>query len=51
VAVIFFLFILWERIITARPTLFTSRLRSSIEWTHSLPPEDHTYRELPVINH
>jgi cytochrome c oxidase subunit 1 len=50
-AVIFFLFILWERIITSRPALFTSSLSSSIEWAHALPPEDHTYRELPLINH
>jgi cytochrome c oxidase subunit 1 len=51
IAVLFFLFILWERIISSRPALFTSRLRSSIEWTHVLPPEDHTYSELPLINH
>lgn len=51
VAVLFFLFILWERIVARRPALFTSNLSSSIEWAHTLPPEDHTYSELPLINH
>jgi cytochrome c oxidase subunit 1 len=51
IAVIFILFIIWERFIRSRPALFSSYLESSIEWIHALPPEDHTYRELPLINH
>jgi cytochrome c oxidase subunit 1 len=51
VAVVFMIFIIWERIISKRPALFSSYQESSIEWIHSLPPEDHTYRELPLINH
>jgi hypothetical protein len=37
--------------VTKRPALFNSSLRSSIEWIHAFPPEDHTYRELPLVNH
>ena len=51
ISVVFIIFIVWERITAARPALFSSYQRSSIEWVHVLPPEDHTYRELPIINH
>jgi cytochrome c oxidase subunit 1 len=50
-AVIFLIFIIWERIISKRPAIFSSYQESSIEWIHNLPPEDHTYSELPLINH
>lgn len=49
-AVIFFIIILWERIISARPVIFSSYKESSIEWIHLYPPTDHTYDELPIIN-
>jgi cytochrome c oxidase subunit 1 len=51
VAVILIIFIVWESFIASRPSIFTSYQESSIEWIHQLPPEDHTYRELPIINH
>jgi cytochrome c oxidase subunit 1 len=51
IAVVFIIFIIWERFISSRPAIFSSYQETSIEWTHSLPPEDHTYRELPLVSH
>lgn len=50
VAVILIIFIIWESLMRKRPALFSSYQESSIEWIHALPPEDHTYSELPLIN-
>lgn len=49
-AIIFFLFIIWERIITQRTPSFPIQLSSSIEWYHTLPPAEHTYSELPLLS-
>nr|CDR98436.1 cytochrome c oxidase subunit 1 [Triops australiensis] len=51
VATLGFIFIIWEALVAKRPVLFTLNLISSIEWTHNLPPADHSYVELPHITH
>jgi len=47
-AVIIFSGILWERISSSRKTINTLINSSSIEWSHSMPPSDHTYTELSL---
>nr|BDL61428.1 cytochrome c oxidase subunit I [Ilyoplax pusilla] len=49
IAVLGFLLIIWEALISARPVLFPPFLPSSIEWKHSYPPADHSYMEIPLI--
>nr|YP_010579430.1 cytochrome c oxidase subunit I [Lepidurus couesii]UNY33512.1 cytochrome c oxidase subunit 1 [Lepidurus couesii] len=51
IATLGFIFIIWEALITQRPVLFSLNLTSSIEWSHNLPPADHSYMELPHITH
>lgn len=50
VAVIIFSAILWERISSLRNSSVNLINSSSIEWTHSFPPSDHTYTELRLIS-
>nr|YP_009245628.1 cytochrome c oxidase subunit I [Oligolophus tienmushanensis]AIG60109.1 cytochrome c oxidase subunit I [Oligolophus tienmushanensis] len=50
IALIMFIFILWESLISQRLILFSSHMPSSIEWSHPLPPEDHTYTQLSITN-
>lgn len=49
-AIIFFIFIIWESIISQRNVYFPIQLSSSIEWYHPLPPAEHTYTELPLLS-
>nr|YP_009689592.1 cytochrome c oxidase subunit I [Lepidurus arcticus]QCZ36037.1 cytochrome c oxidase subunit I [Lepidurus arcticus] len=51
IATLGFIFIIWEAMITQRPVIFSLNLTSSIEWSHNLPPADHSYMELPHITH
>ena len=48
--ILFFLFILWESIISQRNVLFSNQLSSSVEWFQNLPPAEHRYSELPILN-
>nr|ARJ54741.1 cytochrome c oxidase subunit I [Statilia maculata] len=49
IAVIMFIFILWESMSSNRSVLFSSQMNSSIEWAHNYPPAEHTYNELTLI--
>nr|YP_009338597.1 cytochrome c oxidase subunit I [Chloronia mirifica]ANT70534.1 cytochrome c oxidase subunit I [Chloronia mirifica] len=49
VGVIFFLFIIWESMISHRTILFPTHASSSIEWIQKLPPMEHSYSELPML--
>nr|UNZ93966.1 cytochrome c oxidase subunit I [Lepas anatifera] len=42
-----FIFILWEALVSLRPTIFSNNLSSNIEWLHNTPPHFHSYNELP----
>nr|YP_011036629.1 cytochrome c oxidase subunit I [Planaphrodes nigricans]WRK21233.1 cytochrome c oxidase subunit I [Planaphrodes nigricans] len=47
-SVFYMIFILWESMIAKRIILFTNTNKTSIEWMQKLPPEDHSYNELPM---
>nr|YP_010397552.1 cytochrome c oxidase subunit I [Boreoheptagyia kurobebrevis]UQJ73461.1 cytochrome c oxidase subunit I [Boreoheptagyia kurobebrevis] len=47
--ILFFLFIIWESMISYRMPLYPIQLNSSIEWYQNLPPAEHSYAELPLL--
>nr|YP_007317378.1 cytochrome c oxidase subunit I [Corallianassa coutierei]AGA56155.1 cytochrome c oxidase subunit I [Corallianassa coutierei] len=50
VAVLGFIMIVWESLVSQRYIMFNLFLPSSIEWFHPYPPADHSYMEIPVIS-
>lgn len=48
IAVIFFIFIVWESF-SFRIPAFNLNAPSSIEWIQKLPPSEHSFNELPII--
>nr|YP_009650998.1 cytochrome c oxidase subunit I [Macropsis notata]AOW43940.1 cytochrome c oxidase subunit I [Macropsis notata] len=42
-------FIIMESLMSKRTTLFTKSNYSSIEWLQKMPPQEHSYSELPMI--
>nr|NP_569061.1 cytochrome c oxidase subunit I [Crioceris duodecimpunctata]AAL67862.1 cytochrome c oxidase subunit I [Crioceris duodecimpunctata] len=48
-AIIFFIFIIWESLSAQRKSLSAFNLNSSIEWLQCLPPAEHGYSELPLL--
>nr|YP_009412978.1 cytochrome c oxidase subunit I [Vaejovis smithi]APW29070.1 cytochrome c oxidase subunit I [Vaejovis smithi] len=49
VATVWFMFILWESLVSTRGMIFTDFSSSSSEWNHNFPPLDHTYNQLFVL--
>ena len=50
VAVIFFMFLVWEAFIVRREVLAPDYSSSSLEWQYaSFPPSYHTYNETPFV--
>nr|AFR25747.1 cytochrome c oxidase subunit I [Carcinoscorpius rotundicauda] len=49
IAVMGFIFIMWESMISKRPIIFSNHLPSSAEWQHNIPPVDHTYNQLTML--
>nr|YP_010579364.1 cytochrome c oxidase subunit I [Thalamita integra]UEV85596.1 cytochrome c oxidase subunit I [Thalamita integra] len=49
IAMLIFMIVIWEALISSRPVLFTPFMSSSIEWNHAYPPADHSYMEIPLI--
>ena len=49
IAVVFFSFIIWESISSARPVVNSLIHSSSIEWLNNSPPSEHTYSELTLV--
>nr|YP_009338584.1 cytochrome c oxidase subunit I [Simulium variegatum]ANS71655.1 cytochrome c oxidase subunit I [Simulium variegatum] len=49
IGVLFFLFIIWESMISHRSVVYPLQLNSSIEWYQNLPPAEHSYAELPLL--
>ena len=47
--ILFFLFIIWERLVTQRQVIYPIQLNSSIEWLQNTPPAEHSYSELPLL--
>lgn len=51
IRILFFIFILWERIINFKKIIFPNQLNTSIEWFQKYPPTDHCYNEIPIISY
>nr|YP_009158928.1 cytochrome c oxidase subunit I [Aegorhinus superciliosus]AHG32662.1 cytochrome c oxidase subunit 1 [Aegorhinus superciliosus] len=51
VSVFYFIFILWEAFASKRMNLSSSSMTSFIEWLQFFPPSEHSFLELPAINH
>lgn len=49
IRIIIIIFIIWERIISKRTSIFTFNNYSSIEWLQKTPPQEHSYTELPML--
>nr|YP_010442986.1 cytochrome c oxidase subunit I [Alloxiphidiopsis emarginata]UTD48936.1 cytochrome c oxidase subunit I [Alloxiphidiopsis emarginata] len=49
IGIILLIFIIWESMISNRPTLFSLNMLSSLEWYQNLPPAEHSYSELPML--
>jgi cytochrome c oxidase subunit 1 len=50
IGILFFLFIIWESMVTNRIALFPLQITTSIEWYQNLPPAEHSYSELPMLS-
>jgi len=50
IRVLFFIFIIWERITRKRRAISSLNIVSSIEWLQNIPPSEHRYSELPVMS-
>jgi cytochrome c oxidase subunit 1 len=49
IIIVFFLFIIWERLARCRPAIFRKFTNNSIEAHHSFPPITHRYNSTPKI--
>nr|ATD51671.1 cytochrome c oxidase subunit I [Taharana fasciana] len=49
-SIMMFLFILWESMLAKRIMVFYNNNSSSIEWLQKLPPNEHSYNELPMMS-
>nr|AXS66360.1 cytochrome c oxidase subunit 1 [Elateroidea sp. 1 KM-2017] len=49
VSILFFIFILWESMISMRKTVFSNQMSTSIEWMQKMPPMEHSFQELPML--
>nr|YP_010713308.1 cytochrome c oxidase subunit I [Lychas mucronatus]WDA95767.1 cytochrome c oxidase subunit I [Lychas mucronatus] len=49
VAILFFMCILWEGIVSSRSLTSVSYMPSFSEWVHGYPPQDHTYNHLIAV--
>nr|YP_010464250.1 cytochrome c oxidase subunit I [Cteniopinus hypocrita]UUL71627.1 cytochrome c oxidase subunit 1 [Cteniopinus hypocrita] len=49
VGVMFLIYIIWESISSARKSVVSLSMTSSIEWLQSYPPAEHSYSELPML--
>nr|YP_009379186.1 cytochrome c oxidase subunit I [Kiwa tyleri]ARQ27009.1 cytochrome c oxidase subunit 1 [Kiwa tyleri] len=50
VAVLSFIIIIWEALVSCRYIMFSIYFPTSIEWKHSYPPMNHSYMEIPLIS-
>nr|QFG40086.1 cytochrome c oxidase subunit I [Munidopsis verrilli] len=49
-AVLSFVIIIWESLISSRTVIFSMAQPSSLEWEHPYPPANHSYAEIPMIS-
>nr|AXS64943.1 cytochrome c oxidase subunit 1 [Elateroidea sp. 3 KM-2017] len=49
-SVIYFLFILWDSMVSMRKLYIPTNTPTSIEWMQNYPPSEHSYSELPMMS-
>nr|YP_009531279.1 cytochrome c oxidase subunit I [Idiocerus laurifoliae]AXY64091.1 cytochrome c oxidase subunit I [Idiocerus laurifoliae] len=49
ISIMLMMFIIWESMISKRMAIYSNNNLSSIEWLQKMPPEEHSYNELPVV--
>nr|YP_003734781.1 cytochrome c oxidase subunit I [Spathius agrili]ACJ06255.1 cytochrome c oxidase subunit I [Spathius agrili] len=49
ISVIYFIYILWEGLISQRLVLFIKFMPSSLEWIHLYPVKEHSYDQVPIL--
>nr|YP_010584109.1 cytochrome c oxidase subunit I [Aphidius colemani]UZT28754.1 cytochrome c oxidase subunit I [Aphidius colemani] len=49
VSMIFFIFILWESLLSKRLVIYNKFMYSSLEWIQLYPPMNHSYDQIPII--
>nr|AXS66252.1 cytochrome c oxidase subunit 1 [Cucujoidea sp. 5 KM-2017] len=49
ISILFFIFIIWESFYTLRLTNLSYSMPSLIEWKQNLPPNEHSYSEMPML--
>lgn len=47
---VYFIFILWESVVSKRSVAINTAGTMEVEWYHHIPSSYHTYEELPIIN-
>nr|YP_009347415.1 cytochrome c oxidase subunit I [Mesapia peloria]APU93523.1 cytochrome c oxidase subunit I [Mesapia peloria] len=50
ISTIMMMMIIWESMINPRMIMFSLNMPSSIEWYQNLPPQEHSYNELPIMS-
>jgi len=50
ISIIIFIWIIWERMRTSRPIIYSNSIASSIEWINASPIRDHTFNQVTLIN-
>nr|ALO77528.1 cytochrome c oxidase subunit 1 [Ciidae sp. GENSP01] len=50
VSILFLMLIIWEAFLSNRKSMFSHNLPTSIEWYQQMPPAEHSYSELPMLN-
>nr|YP_011002203.1 cytochrome c oxidase subunit I [Cazira verrucosa]WPO01451.1 cytochrome c oxidase subunit I [Cazira verrucosa] len=50
ISIIMFIMIMWESFISKRVVMFNENMTSSIEWLQKMPPAEHSYNEIPILN-
>nr|ATF28592.1 cytochrome c oxidase subunit I [Illinigina sp. EMHAU-15062817] len=48
-SVLMMMFIIWESLISKRNVIYPKNNKSSIEWIQKMPPEEHSFSELPIL--
>jgi hypothetical protein len=49
VALILFIYILWDALVSKRTIINSHYLITSIEWQVNLPPSDHTFNQSNIL--
>nr|YP_010610851.1 cytochrome c oxidase subunit I [Sahlbergotettix salicicola]WAP91672.1 cytochrome c oxidase subunit I [Sahlbergotettix salicicola] len=49
ISIMLMMFIIWESMISKRMAIYSNNNLSSIEWLQKMPPEEHSYNELPMM--